>query len=165
MPLSLATSPPSSTTWPLPRPSTTTCSTTSGSSWSSTRWPRGCQNHVHCWTTRCLVILRSVWRITLSQSGRTPKEWNRTRWTSYTSSLMMYCYWNLSLKVLSICPKDMRADICVHLNRKVQNIFPLYQEGSKRIPSLSGLKSTYLKTYSLFIRADKHIYKKHFFII
>lgn len=23
------------------------------------------------------------------------------------------------LQVLSICPKDMRADICVHLNRKV----------------------------------------------
>lgn len=22
-------------------------------------------------------------------------------------------------KVLSVCPKDMRADICVHLNRKV----------------------------------------------
>lgn len=22
-------------------------------------------------------------------------------------------------QVLSICPKDMRADICVHLNRKV----------------------------------------------
>ena len=58
----------------------------------------------------------------------------------------------------------MRADICVHLNRKVQNIFPLYQEGSKRIPSLSGLKSTYLKTYSLFIRADKHIYKNIFLL-
>lgn len=29
----------------------------------------------------------------------------------------------LVLQVLSICPKDMRADICVHLNRKVCSYF------------------------------------------
>lgn len=29
---------------------------------------------------------------------------------------------SVPLQVLSICPKDMRADICVHLNRKVSNL-------------------------------------------
>lgn len=29
-------------------------------------------------------------------------------------------------KVLSICPKDMRADICVHLNRLVQQFSQIY---------------------------------------
>lgn len=31
-------------------------------------------------------------------------------------NLCAFCF----LQVLSICPKDMRADICVHLNRKVR---------------------------------------------
>uniref|UniRef100_A0A8C9LGB4 Potassium voltage-gated channel subfamily H member 5 n=1 Tax=Pavo cristatus TaxID=9049 RepID=A0A8C9LGB4_PAVCR len=33
-------------------------------------------------------------------------------------------------KVLSICPKDMRADICVHLNRKVFNEHPAFRLAS-----------------------------------
>lgn len=33
-------------------------------------------------------------------------------------------------KVLSICPKDMRADICVHLNRKVFNGHPAFRLAS-----------------------------------
>ncbi|KAL8168803.1 UNVERIFIED_CONTAM: Potassium voltage-gated channel subfamily H member 5 [Gekko kuhli] len=32
--------------------------------------------------------------------------------------------------VLSICPKDMRADICVHLNRKVFNEHPAFRLAS-----------------------------------
>lgn len=34
------------------------------------------------------------------------------------------------LQVLSICPKDMRADICVHLNRKVFNEHPAFRLAS-----------------------------------
>lgn len=38
---------------------------------------------------------------------------------------------NLSfIQVLSICPKDMRADICVHLNRKVFNEHPAFRLAS-----------------------------------
>ena len=33
-------------------------------------------------------------------------------------------------KVLSICPKDMRADICVHLNRNVFNCHPAFRLAS-----------------------------------
>ncbi|TRZ02165.1 hypothetical protein DNTS_007284 [Danionella cerebrum] len=33
-------------------------------------------------------------------------------------------------KVLSICPKDMRADICVHLNRQVFNEHPAFRLAS-----------------------------------
>lgn len=33
-------------------------------------------------------------------------------------------------QVLSICPKDMRADICVHLNRKVFNEHPAFRLAS-----------------------------------
>ncbi|GCB62091.1 hypothetical protein scyTo_0004197 [Scyliorhinus torazame] len=33
-------------------------------------------------------------------------------------------------KVLAICPKDMRADICVHLNRKVFNEHPAFRLAS-----------------------------------
>ena len=33
-------------------------------------------------------------------------------------------------KVLSVCPKDMRADICVHLNRKVFNGCPAFRLAS-----------------------------------
>ncbi|XP_069494349.1 voltage-gated delayed rectifier potassium channel KCNH5 isoform X2 [Ambystoma mexicanum] len=43
--------------------------------------------------------------------------------------------WSLSKgidteKVLAICPKDMRADICVHLNRKVFNEHPAFRLAS-----------------------------------
>lgn len=34
------------------------------------------------------------------------------------------------VQVLSICPKDMRADICVHLNRKVFNEHPAFRLAS-----------------------------------
>lgn len=34
------------------------------------------------------------------------------------------------LQVLAICPKDMRADICVHLNRKVFNEHPAFRLAS-----------------------------------
>lgn len=34
------------------------------------------------------------------------------------------------LQVLSICPKDMRADICVHLNRQVFNDHPAFRLAS-----------------------------------
>ncbi|XP_009979795.1 PREDICTED: potassium voltage-gated channel subfamily H member 5-like, partial [Tauraco erythrolophus] len=37
-------------------------------------------------------------------------------------------------KVLSICPKDMRADICVHLNRKVFNEHPAFRLASDGWP-------------------------------
>lgn len=40
-----------------------------------------------------------------------------------------------TIKVLSFCPKDMRADICVHMNRKVFNehiCFKLMSDGCKR---------------------------------
>lgn len=33
-------------------------------------------------------------------------------------------------QVLGICPKDMRADICVHLNRKVFNEHPAFRLAS-----------------------------------
>ena len=33
-------------------------------------------------------------------------------------------------KVLSVCPKDMKADICVHLNRKVFNEHPAFRLAS-----------------------------------
>lgn len=36
----------------------------------------------------------------------------------------------LSLQVLQICPKDMRADICVHLNRKVFKEHPAFRLAS-----------------------------------
>lgn len=36
----------------------------------------------------------------------------------------------LLFQVLSICPKDMRADICVHLNRKVFNEHPAFRLAS-----------------------------------
>lgn len=31
-------------------------------------------------------------------------------------------------KVLNYCPKDMKADICVHLNRKVFNEHPAFRQ-------------------------------------
>lgn len=37
---------------------------------------------------------------------------------------------SLSLQVLQICPKDMRADICVHLNRKVFKEHPAFRLAS-----------------------------------
>eukprot|EP00063_Salmo_salar_P091242 XP_014066077.1 PREDICTED: potassium voltage-gated channel subfamily H member 5-like [Salmo salar] len=41
--------------------------------------------------------------------------------------------------VLSICPKDMRADICVHLNRKVFSEHPAFRLASDRcLRSLAG---------------------------
>ena len=33
-------------------------------------------------------------------------------------------------KVLSVCPKDMKADICVHLNRRVFNGCPAFRLAS-----------------------------------
>ena len=33
-------------------------------------------------------------------------------------------------KVLNYCPKDMKADICVHLNRKVFNEHPAFRQAS-----------------------------------
>ena len=33
-------------------------------------------------------------------------------------------------KVLGVCPKDMRADICVHLNRRVFNGCPAFRLAS-----------------------------------
>lgn len=36
----------------------------------------------------------------------------------------------LCLQVLQICPKDMRADICVHLNRKVFKEHPAFRLAS-----------------------------------
>jgi len=38
-------------------------------------------------------------------------------------------FW-FSLQVLQICPKDMRADICVHLNRKVFKEHPAFRLAS-----------------------------------
>ena len=40
--------------------------------------------------------------------------------------------WFLSalIKVLNYCPKDMKADICVHLNRKVFNEHPAFRLAS-----------------------------------
>lgn len=35
-----------------------------------------------------------------------------------------------SLQVLNYCPKDMKADICVHLNRKVFNEHPAFRLAS-----------------------------------
>lgn len=37
---------------------------------------------------------------------------------------------SLPLQVLQICPKDMRADICVHLNRKVFKEHPAFRLAS-----------------------------------
>ena len=37
---------------------------------------------------------------------------------------------SLSLQVLNYCPKDMKADICVHLNRKVFNEHPAFRLAS-----------------------------------
>lgn len=37
---------------------------------------------------------------------------------------------SFSSQVLSICPKDMRADICVHLNRQVFNDHPAFRLAS-----------------------------------
>lgn len=37
---------------------------------------------------------------------------------------------SLSVQVLQICPKDMRADICVHLNRKVFKEHPAFRLAS-----------------------------------
>ena len=34
------------------------------------------------------------------------------------------------LQVLNYCPKDMKADICVHLNRKVFNEHPAFRLAS-----------------------------------
>ncbi|PIK57063.1 hypothetical protein BSL78_06003 [Apostichopus japonicus] len=34
-------------------------------------------------------------------------------------------------KVLSYCPKDMKADVCVHLNRKVFNEHPAFRLASE----------------------------------
>lgn len=39
------------------------------------------------------------------------------------------CY-ELSNQVLTYCPKDMKADICVHLNRKVFNEHPAFKLAS-----------------------------------
>ena len=36
----------------------------------------------------------------------------------------------LQERVLSVCPKDMRADICVHLNRRVFNGCPAFRLAS-----------------------------------
>lgn len=34
------------------------------------------------------------------------------------------------MQVLNYCPKDMKADICVHLNRKVFNEHPAFRLAS-----------------------------------
>lgn len=40
------------------------------------------------------------------------------------------CTYIFSLQVLNYCPKDMKADICVHLNRKVFNEHPAFRLAS-----------------------------------
>lgn len=39
-------------------------------------------------------------------------------------------FFNISCQVLNYCPKDMKADICVHLNRKVFNEHPAFRLAS-----------------------------------
>ena len=45
-------------------------------------------------------------------------------------SLDFFSYSNMQERVLSVCPKDMRADICVHLNRRVFNGCPAFRLAS-----------------------------------
>jgi hypothetical protein len=43
------------------------------------------------------------------------------------TNLFKFC---MILQVLNYCPKDMKADICVHLNRKVFNEHPAFRLAS-----------------------------------
>lgn len=62
-------------------------------------------------------------------------------------------------KVLNYCPKDMKADICVHLNRKVFNEHPAFRQvvvvvivveiRSTNVPSI---EKTNFITVSWFLR-------------
>lgn len=45
-------------------------------------------------------------------------------------ALFSLSHFSFFFQVLSICPKDMRADICVHLNRKVFNEHPAFRLAS-----------------------------------
>ncbi len=46
------------------------------------------------------------------------------------SHLIVFTVFKFPLQVLQICPKDMRADICVHLNRKVFKKHPAFRLAS-----------------------------------
>ena len=48
---------------------------------------------------------------------------------SYLQNMDFICIF-LILQVLNYCPKDMKADICVHLNRKVFNEHPAFRLAS-----------------------------------
>lgn len=44
--------------------------------------------------------------------------------------IIVFTDFKILLQVLEICPKDMRADICVHLNRKVFKEHPAFRLAS-----------------------------------
>lgn len=57
--------------------------------------------------------------------------WSPTSWSIIQSYLMKTKSFSfVSFQVLQICPKDMRADICVHLNRKVFKEHPAFRLAS-----------------------------------
>lgn len=54
--------------------------------------------------------------------------WNQKEKDVYLIVFIFFFF--ISLQVLQICPKDMRADICVHLNRKVFKEHPAFRLAS-----------------------------------
>lgn len=58
-----------------------------------------------------------------------PSGYSTQQWPGVTSPADCFSIFSFT-KVLSICPKDMRADICVHLNRKVFNEHPAFRLAS-----------------------------------
>ena len=50
-------------------------------------------------------------------------------------------------KVLNYCPKDMKADICVHLNRKVFNEHPAFRYFTMSINPLTTKSYNFLLSH------------------
>ena len=70
-------------------------------------------------------------------------------------------------KVLSVCPKDMRADICVHLNRRVFNGCPAFRLASDGC--LRALAVGFEMTHSapgdfIFRKVYKALYRSFFVV-
>lgn len=75
-------------------------------------------NFYYCW----------IWKPLKEKPVQEPCEWIMPSFSTSIILCLIYAKWRsffrslclCFLQVLSICPKDMRADICVHLNRKVR---------------------------------------------
>ncbi len=90
---------------------------------------------------RVMDYIVSTW--SMSKGIETEKVRLKQMWWLRDWSFWYYSWKILNCKficaqVLSICPKDMRADICVHLNRNVFNEHPAFRLASDGCLPLIG---------------------------